>query len=195
MPRMVSIRAKVAVFLVEATEFHYESLVVVEWQAKEARAEVMIAGFDLITLPPVAAPSALPPRPQAPVAPAGERQATNRDQRGQNRGERQQGKVSTFVRSSQHRRWKVLAAHWAVTKRYGMMMIVPLHSICHRPANYRTPSPHCCQTWRRQIFTARCPATAKARPPPESSATPRPVMPGISLLSRACMPGRENPWS
>ena len=51
----------------------------------------MHIGFDSLTLQPVAAPSAPPPRLQTPIAPAGEREATGRDPREQNKGERQQG--------------------------------------------------------------------------------------------------------
>jgi hypothetical protein len=51
----------------------------------------MIVGFDANTLQPVAAPSAPPPRVQAPIAPIGERDALGRDPHEQNKGERQQG--------------------------------------------------------------------------------------------------------
>lgn len=51
----------------------------------------MIVGFDANTLQPVAAPSAPPPRLQAPITPIGERDALGRDPREQNKGERQQG--------------------------------------------------------------------------------------------------------
>ncbi len=45
--------------------------------------------FDSVTLQPVAAPQAPPPRPQAPISPVGEGDAPKRDPREQNKGGRQ----------------------------------------------------------------------------------------------------------
>ncbi len=51
----------------------------------------MIVGFDTLNVQPIVAPSAPPPRVQAPIEPVGEREATSRDPQEKNRGERQAG--------------------------------------------------------------------------------------------------------
>lgn len=48
----------------------------------------MLVGLDTLNLQPVIAPTAPPPRAQAPIEPVGEREATSRDPREQSRGER-----------------------------------------------------------------------------------------------------------